>query len=200
MKLLVYGGSFNPPHAGHVHAAEVAAEALQPDCFLLIPDYLPPHKQQAENSPSPEERLEMCRLAFGAIPGAVVSDMEILRGGKSYTVDTLAELQERYPGAEMFFVLGADMLFTFEQWHRFEEIFSMCTLVALTREENQSEELAAAVERLRSLYGAAILLLPFTPVPASSSGVRKKLAEGEQPDELPAAVYDYIAQNRLYGA
>ena len=78
MRIAVYGGSFNPPHLGHVAAARAAIEALRPDRLLVMPTNTPPHKQLERNSPSPAERLKLCRLAFGEIPGAEVSDMEMM--------------------------------------------------------------------------------------------------------------------------
>ena len=94
MKIAIYGGSFNPPHIGHVAAARSVYEQLQPDRFLIIPASTPPHKALEDNSPEPEERLEMCRLAFGDIPGAEISDMEMRREGKSYTATTVELLRE----------------------------------------------------------------------------------------------------------
>ena len=93
MRIAFYGGSFNPPHEGHVRCAQAAADFLLPDLFLIVPDYLPPHKQLAENSPPPEARLEMCRIAFRSITAACVSDLELQRVGRSYTSDTMKELR-----------------------------------------------------------------------------------------------------------
>ena len=97
MKIAVYGGSFNPPHLGHAAAARTVAEALRPDKFLIIPDHLPPHKEMVEDSPTPEQRMELCALAFAAIPGAEISDMEIRREGKCYNAHTVGWLRELVP-------------------------------------------------------------------------------------------------------
>ena len=93
MRLLIYGGSFNPPHRGHVDALRTAAEHLRPDEILVIPAGIPPHKTLSEDSPSPEQRLRLCQLAFREIPGVQISDLELRREGKSYTVDTLREIR-----------------------------------------------------------------------------------------------------------
>ena len=114
MKIVIYGGSFNPPHCGHVEAAFAVSECLKPDKMLIIPASIPPHKELADGSPDALERLELTRLAFADIPNAEVSDMEILREGKSYSVDTLEELMRLYPGSEFTFVMGSDMLLSFE--------------------------------------------------------------------------------------
>ena len=93
MRIVVYGGSFNPPHLGHVEAARTVSAELAPDKFLIIPTNVSPHKMLAEGSPEPRARLEMCRLAFAGIPGAEISDMELQREGKSYTAQTVEELR-----------------------------------------------------------------------------------------------------------
>ena len=93
MRIAVYGGSFNPPHLGHIEAAKSVVQELAPDRFLIVPAATPPHKALAEDSPSAEQRMELCRLAFAGIPGAEISDIELRRGGKSYTYDTVAALR-----------------------------------------------------------------------------------------------------------
>ena len=120
MRIVVYGGSFNPPHLGHVEAARTVSAELAPDKFLIIPTNVSPHKMLAEGSPEPRARLEMCRLAFAGIPGAEISDMEMQREGKSYTAQTVEELRRSYPDDELFLVMGTDMLLSFESWYRFE--------------------------------------------------------------------------------
>lgn len=130
MRIAVYGGSFNPPHPAHVRAARLAYEALQPDKLLIIPAADPPHKQLAEGSPDPQERFELTRIAFRGFPEAEVSDMELVRGGESYTSDTVAELAAEYPGAEIFFVIGTDMLTSFERWHNFRDILALSALAS----------------------------------------------------------------------
>ena len=117
MKTAIYGGSFNPPHLGHVRAAAAVMEKLGPDRLLIIPTNIPPHKEMAQGSPSPEQRMELCRLAFGDIPGAELSDMEIKREGRSYSADTVGSLREMYPQDELYLVMGSDMFLSFCQWY-----------------------------------------------------------------------------------
>ena len=143
MRIAVYGGSFNPPHPAHVRAARLAYEALQPDKLLIIPAADPPHKQLAEGSPDPQERFELTRIAFRGFPEAEVSDMELVRGGESYTSDTVAELAAEYPGAEIFFVIGTDMLTSFERWHNFRDILALSALAVLPRDEGDMPERAS---------------------------------------------------------
>ncbi|MBQ3373174.1 MAG: nicotinate (nicotinamide) nucleotide adenylyltransferase [Oscillospiraceae bacterium] len=198
MKIAFYGGSFNPPHAGHARCAQAAADFLLPDLFLIVPDYLPPHKLLAENSPSPEARLEMCRIAFRSVAAARVSDLELQRVGRSYTSDTIRELRLKYPDDELFLVIGSDMLFTFPEWHEYRFILSQCTLVVAARMVGESEELSRAVQRLREAERAKILLLSYEPYPASSTEIRKALAEGKSPAGLDEEVYRYIRENGYY--
>ena len=113
MKIVIYGGSFNPPHCGHVEAAYAVSECLRPDKMLIIPASIPPHKELAGGSPDAAERLELTKLAFDGVPNAEVTDIELMREGKSYSADTLEELMKLYPGAEFTFVMGSDMLFSF---------------------------------------------------------------------------------------
>lgn len=198
MKLAVYGGSFNPPHAGHVRLAHAAADFLQPDLFLIVPDHQPPHKTLAANSPSPEARLELCRIAFRSVPSAVVSDLELRRVGRSYTSDTVKELRQEVPEGELFLVIGSDMLFSFTEWHEYRYILSQCTLAVAARLNGETEALARAVQRLREEEQAKILLLTYEPYPASSTEIRKALAEGRCPAGLDEEVYQCIRENGYY--
>lgn len=198
MKLAFYGGSFNPPHLGHVAAASAVAEALRPDRFLIIPDREPPHKEMAAGSPTPEQRLELCRRAFSSVPGAEISALELQREGKSYTIDTVHDLQTQYPEAELLLVLGSDMLLGFEQWVCFEDILHCCTLAALSREGSDRPELAACAENLRRKYGAKIVFVEHEPVVISSSDVRALLRRGSGEEYLTPAERDYILANGLY--
>ena len=115
MKIAIYGGSFNPPHLGHLEAAKAVAEEIRPDKLLIIPDCIPPHKEVFADSPAPEQRLELCRLNFADIPNAEISDMEIVREGKSYTAETVAKLREDYGECELCLTVGTDMFMSFEE-------------------------------------------------------------------------------------
>ncbi len=200
MRLAVYGGSFNPPHLGHVEAAKTVVRALKPDRFLIVPANLPPHKAMAEDSPTAEQRMELCRLAFAEIPEAELSDIELRREGKSYTCDTVRELREEYPDAEICLVVGTDMLESFEEWYRFRYLLEECTLAVLARAEDDGEALREKAETLESAYGARIELLPHEPLEASSEKIRERLPLRAGEDLLPAAVYSEIIRRRYYGA
>lgn len=198
MKIVLYGGSFNPPHLGHYSAACAAVDAVRPDKLLIMPDNLPPHKLLADNSPSPEERLTMCRLAFESISCAEVSDLELRRGGVSYTSDTVSELRRTCPEASLFLVIGTDMLLSFTSWHRFEYILSECTILVLTRDSGEDVQLRQKAENLQEQYHASVRVVPCTPVPASSTEIRKVLAQGKCSQQLSDKVYEYIISHHFY--
>lgn len=200
MRIAFYGGSFDPPHRGHVEAARVAAETLAADRFLVIPDHDPPHKDLSGDSPSPEERLALCRLAFGDIPGVEVSDLELRREGKSYTADTVEQLLAENPGAELTLVLGEDMLRCFEDWYRYRFLLSTCELAVLPRPEEDGDELRTLCARFEDTYGARLRVLPFEPYEISSRTLRERLPRRQGADELPDTVYGEIIRRRFYGA
>jgi len=200
MRIAIYGGSFNPPHIGHAEAARAAYKALKPDKFLIIPTNTPPHKELEENSPSPEQRLEFCRLAFGDIPGAEVSDMELRREGKSYTADTVDALLEQYPGAELCIVMGTDMFLSFRSWYRWQHMLEKCTLAVLSREDFDRREIENFKAELEKENGAKVILIPHQPLPMSSTEIRERLRRGLGSDDLCQGVYECIIRNGYYDA
>ena len=175
MRIAVYGGSFNPPHLGHMEAALSVYRELAPDIFLIIPDNIPPHKDMDAGSPTAEQRRELCALAFRDVPGALISDIELRREGKSYSADTIAALREKYPLDELLLVMGSDMLLSFEEWYRYEYLLGECVLTVLSREDDDEEALRGCAERFGREYGARVLLLPHAPLPMSSSDIRRRL-------------------------
>ena len=200
MRTAIYGGSFNPPHLGHISAVNTVLSDLAPDRLLIMPDCIAPHKAMAENSPAPEHRLEMCRLAFGDLPGVEISDLEIRRGGRSYTVDTLEQLTAMYPDDSFYLVIGSDMLTSFTTgWYRFEDILRMCALTVISREKDDLAELERNAAMLRSRYGAEVLLLKnHRPFPLSSSEIREAMRNGTAGGMLKNEVWEYIKENGLY--
>lgn len=192
-KIGVFGGTFNPPHIGHRRLAEHFQEELQLDRLLVIPTFLPPHKESA-TLVSSEDRLAMCRLAF---PNAQVSDIEIQRGGKSYTVETLRQIKAQNPTAELFLIVGSDMLLSFDKWYMYEEILSMCTLCAADREGESSRLSANGVPSF--FDGRRLIMSPLPAFEVSSTEIRKLLAEGKPTTGLLSdAVRAYIDERGLY--
>ncbi len=196
-KIALYGGTFSPPHIGHVEAARAFYETVKPDELLIIPTATPPHKSyQAEAST--DDRMEMCRLAFSSVDGARVSDMEIKRGGKSYTYLTLEELSS--PDTELYFLCGTDMLLTLDGWRCFEKIFALATIVFVRRESDEdiTASLAEKVNEYRALYGAKIIEIKNEVFEISSSDLRLAIKEGRAVTMLPESVLEYIETRGLY--
>ena len=200
MNIAIYGGSFNPPHLGHREAALTALEILHPDRLLIIPDNDPPHKELESGSPTPEERLKLCELTFGDLEGVEISPIEIRRRGKSYTYDTIRELEIQNPGSRMTLLLGTDMLLSFEEWYHFEYLMEHCALAVFARELDDDEPIRKAADTFRMKYGAEIRILPHTPFPISSTELRSMLNRRVGSDALCPVVYGEIIRKRFYSA
>ena len=202
MNIGIYGGTFDPPHWGHITAARAAMEQLKLDRLVLIPDRVPPHKALPEGSASPEQRLEMAALAAAELgKRAEVSDRELRRSGPSYTSDTLAELREEYPEDTLWLLMGSDMFLSLQTWHAPEEIMALARIAPFSREaEDESAAFAAQQSRLERAYGAQIRIVQNPEVrELSSTEVRAALAAGRGSDLLPPAVYGYVLREHLYG-
>ena len=204
MKIGVYGGTFNPPHLGHVTAARAVFELLKLDLLLLVPDGQPPHKMLPPGSPSPEQRLEMTRLAgeqLGLGERVRTLDLELKREGRSYTAETLRQLHQQYPEDELWLLMGSDMVLTLQAWREPGEILSLAGIAAFGRTEEDTEELFS-VQRdyLYRTYPQARIFTLTIPgvVDVSSTELRTMLARGEGGNLLPPAVYGYILREGLY--
>lgn len=192
MKIGLFGGTFNPVHTGHVKLVENFKEKLGLDKVLVIPTAQPPHKE-AKELVSAEDRINMCKMAFGSL--AEVSDIEISRGGKSYTVLTLEELKKIYKDDELYFLVGSDMLLSFKRWYRWEDILSMCTLCATDRNNEES------CKETDPDFFEKIIFCDFEKTVVSSSEVREKFERKEDVAHLiPKKVLNYIKEKGLYNA
>lgn len=191
MKIGVFGGTFNPPHNGHIRLAKAAADELKLDKLLVIPSCIPPHKIAAKLADG-QERLEMCRLAFGCDPRFEVSPMELERGSRSYTVETLRELKALYPDSELYFIVGSDMLESFDKWYLWQEILSLSVLCAASREEGYSPDLS----RFGKL-AERIKIITLDPLEVSSTQIRNSAGE-VSPELLDPKVAAYIREHGLY--
>ncbi len=206
MKIGIYGGTFDPPHLGHMAAAREAMERAGLDQLLLIPNRLPPHKSLHARSATGEDRLEMTRLmAEGLGPWAEVLDMELTREGPSYTVDTLKALEKTYPQGELFLLMGSDMFLSFSHWKAPGEIARMARLLPFSREEESPPpEFEVQKARLEADFGARVQPIPLATVqPMSSTQIRSLLEKAETRDQggalLWPQVYGYILERGLYG-
>lgn len=200
MKIAVYGGSFNPPHVGHIQAVQSVSKYLVPDKILIMPASVPPHKALSDDTPPAEERMELCRIAFGDIAGVEISDLEMRREGKSYTSDTILELRTIYPGDEILFVMGTDMLLSLETWHEPETIMANATIAVLLRGLEEDRDVDGYIDYLSKTYGAKICRLEAPVYPASSTDIREELKQGRGRELLRDEVYARIIKMRDYGA
>ncbi len=198
LRVGIYGGTFAPIHNGHVQAAKLFMEQMRLDILIVIPAGIPPHKQ-VDFVDDPVHRLRMCELAFAGIDGVIVSDMEIRRKGKSYTVDTIRELSA--PDRRLLLLCGTDMVLSFDKWREYKEILSLCYPVYIRREGDSFLE-KLIVEKLAQYYketGKMFRRLIGDPIELSSTEIRKKVGMGEDISSLvPPTVANYIAENGLY--
>lgn len=204
MKIGIYGGTFNPPHLGHFEAARTCVTALGLDKLILIPAAAPPHKQLPGGTPTAQERLELVRRLADCLelPGVVeVSTMELDRQGKSYTSDTLRQMKQLWPQAELVLLMGTDMFLTLHLWHEPEVIMDLAQICAFGRTQQDSEDLFAPQrEYLARVYGARITTISLPGlVDVSSTRLRQLLERGEGRKYLLPAVYGHILLNGLYG-
>ena len=194
----IYGGTFNPPHVGHIRAAAQAAEILNLDQLILIPDRIAPHKQIPSGSPTPEQRLEMVQIAAKPYPKLKVSDIELRREGPSYSYITVEQLRQEYPEAKLYLLMGTDMFLSFLSWKNPERILYQVTLAVLYRgEKGEAERIEVQMETIRGLGGDAVLVKNDV-VNISSTQMRRLLAFRCAGELLPEGVLDYIRQNRFY--
>ncbi len=197
-KLGVYGGSFNPPHIGHVLAAQEAAAALSLDRVIFLPAAQPPHKQLPDGTPDAQTRLALTRAAVSGLPFAEVSDLEFCRPGASYTADSLALLQAENPGDTLYLMMGTDMFLSLHTWSRPEQICRIADIVLASREEADDIVLLAQKTRLEEEFGARVHLLNNRFIELSSTIVRRMAAFRCIDELVPAPVAEMIAQNGLY--
>ena len=201
MRIGIFGGTFNPPHNGHVTLARAAAEQLALDRLLIMPACVPPHKPLPDRV-TPQQRYAMAALMAAPVGRcAQASDIELHRTGKSYTSDTLQTLHEQYPDAELWLLMGSDMFLSLHNWRRPEAIMAMAHIAPFSREaEDESAAFAAQSARLEREFGAQVTVVPNPQVvELSSTEVRAALAQGGGEDLLPPPVWGYIRREHLYG-
>ena len=198
LRVGIYGGTFAPVHNGHVQAAKAFMEQMKLDYLFIIPTCLPPHKQ-IDFADDPLYRLRMCELAFEDTDGVVISDMEIKRGGTSYTYDTLKELTRS--NTRLFFMCGTDMVLTFDTWYRFEDILKLCYPVYVRRENDPilTKKIVDKITEYYNKYGVMFRRIVTEPIDISSTQIRKRIADGKDISGLvPKKVEDFIYKNALY--
>jgi len=215
-RLGILGGTFNPIHYGHLAAAEEVRGRLKLERILFIPSHLPPHKFEGE-VPSALQRLELVRLATLDNPFFEPSEIEIKRGGRSYTVDTVEALRQEFPGTELFFITGLDSFLEIQTWHQWEQLLTLCNFVVISRPGYHFVDLAkisfmkGAAHELAGLdrgdlqqavvrSAAFTIFLEMIPLfDISSTDIRNRVKAGVSIKYLlPDAIETYIITNKLY--
>lgn len=197
MNIGIFGGTFNPVHKGHVSALKKILSAVSLDRVLVLPDRIPPHKS-AEGLVSGSDRLEMCRIAFSDVENTEVSDWELKNEGKSYSVITLRHFHEAFPEDKLYFIMGSDMLASFESWYRYEEILTLCSLICVSRSQEDTDRLEGYADKLRS-KGGEVIIVPVEPFEISSSQIRDMLKKKlDCTCYLDENVVQYIMAKNLY--
>ena len=198
MKIGIYGGTFNPIHTGHIHAAKQASGVLGLDKLLMIPDRIAPHKEIPSGSPTPEQRLEMLQLAVEKEPGIAVSDMELKREGPSYTYLTVEALREEYPDAELYLLMGTDMFLSFHTWKNPDRITANAILAVMYRGEKGEAAKIEARKAEMEAAGIRVVLVKNDTINISSTQLRRLIAFQCASEFLPKGVGEYIRENGLY--
>jgi nicotinate-nucleotide adenylyltransferase len=192
----ILGGTFNPPHMGHLVMAQEALDQLDLDRVVFMPVAVPPHKEARED-PGAAARLELCRLAVAHDDRFEVSTLEIERGGASFTVDTLRELHDVEPEHDLTFIVGGDMAQSLPAWREPEAILRLARLAVAEREGVRREDIARRLEPLHD--GDRVVFFDMPRIDVSSSTIRRRVAEGRPVRYLvPDAVAAAIAEHGLY--
>lgn len=196
MKILLFGGTFDPPHKGHMNNLQAAMDCVQPDKVIVMPAGIPPHKKASTTDAA--LRLAMCECFTALSPKVEVSDWEIRQGGRNYSVNTVEMLHSRYPADSLYMCVGSDMLLGFTRWYRWQDILRMTALVVESREAGDAAALHAAAEELRR-QGATVLLAQAQAFPCASSDIRSgRVPRSRWEEVLPPNVIQIVKENGLY--
>lgn len=203
--IAVFGGTFNPFHKGHKNLIAEASQAIKFDEIIIIPAKIPPHKN-ADCLASESDRIRMIELSLEDnnidCENTIISDIELKREGKSYSVETLKALKEIYPDEKykLHFLMGSDMLMYFKKWYKYDEILGLCTLVCLSRCDEDTDVLEAYAQEL-SAQGGEVIIVPIEPLEVSSTEIRKAF-EAKDFEKLTCyldkKVVEYILERNLY--
>lgn len=197
-KIGVFGGTFSPLHNGHINIVKSFKQNLELDFVLLIPTYSPPHKSK-EQIISGKYRFEMCKLVCEDYSWLIASDIEILRKGESYTIDTLKELSGIYPNDKLFLLMGADMFITLRQWKDFDQIAQISALCATARHEGEMAQIKQYAQSLKSDYKAECYIENIPVLDISSTQIREAIKNSDDVSSLlPIKVLKYIERQNLY--
>lgn len=194
----IYGGTYNPPHIGHMRAAAHGVRILELDRLLLVPSSISPHKELPEDSATARERLEMVSMSARGIEKAEVSDIELRREGASYTVDTVEQIHRENPDAELILMMGTDMFTSFLNWVEPERILKCASLAVFYRGEKKEKQAVEEQKAKLEAMGAKVLLVENPVTAISSTNLRRMLVFGCADSFLCPGVGDYIREHGLY--
>lgn len=204
MKIGIFGGTFNPPHKGHVRMIDRMTEELELDKVLIIPNKLPTHKRCDELADN-RDRVAMCKIAFKN-PKYEISTMEMDRDTDSYTIYTVEELKKKYPNDELYLIMGSDMFLIFHKWYKHKELLEKCKIcVASRNNEDDIKKLRAyAFEQLGDyipkLDGKNIHISLLDAYEVSSSEIRERIAEERSLYGIvDPEIIEYMESHKLYG-
>lgn len=196
MKTGIFGGAFNPVHNGHLALARHYIKLLSLDRIIFVPTALPPHKT-SDDLIDGKDRINMLNLALGDNKSFLVDDCEFHRTGKSYTVDTLAYLKNKYPNDEFYLIIGEDQYVCFDKWYKFDEIIKNATVVTAARHSDKYDELCEFKKANGFMQNS--IVSDFEVIELSSSQIRKMIFDGDDISGLvPDKVKEYIKENNLY--
>lgn len=195
----IMGGTFDPIHIGHLILGETAYHQFHLDKVLFMPAGNPPHKQVRENRATDSQRVDMVRLAIASNPHFTLSLEEMHREGYTYTYRTLERLKKQYPNTEYYFILGADSLYTFDEWKEPGRILTACTILVGTRNHTSDEKLDRVIRYLEEKYQGKIEKLESLNIDISSKMIRSWIEKGRSlAYYVPDQVIDYIQRNNIY--
>ena len=198
LRVGIYGGAFSPIHIGHVEAAKAFMRQMWLDVLFVIPTGQSPHKEM-DNSATAEDRMEMCRRAFRDVEGVIVSDLEIRRDGKSYSIDTIRDMSGE--DRRLFMLCGTDMMLTLGEWDYAEEIFKLCYPVYIRREEDRSldQKIIEKNTEYFERHGKYVIKLDALAIDISSTQLRAMIRSGEDTSRyIDSEVLAYIEERGLY--
>ena len=190
MKIGILGGTFDPPHMGHILLAKHACEACGLDKLLLMPAANPPHKKRITPG---HHRLHMARLVAEEY-GFELCDLEYKKQTPSYTFETMQYMNEKYPEDKLYFIIGSDSMLDFEKWYRWKELVKMCGFIVGVRKEGDFEKVSRVAEEKKQRFGAEIYVMKYPPLEVSSTEIRS----GNGEEDIPPCIRDYIKANKLY--
>ena len=201
MKIGIFGGTFDPPHLGHIGACQAFLDSVELDCLYVMPAYIPPHKAVLSGTDA-NSRLDMARIAFGNLSEKIiVSDLEYKRDKKSYTAHTLQYFKDAYNDIDIYFLCGTDMILTMDSWYCPEYIFKNAKIVYVRRENDPeiTKQIDLKCKQYVKKFNAEVLPLKLEVLEISSSEIRAAIEQNEDLTQfLSKEIIDYIKDNKLY--